>query len=161
SVVMRLLQPLKQMTNLWTTAATSSAAADRVFSILDETAETQLDRGTRTIDRLAESVAFDHVSFAYSADDPVLTDVSFVARKGEVIALVGPSGAGKSTLVDLIPRFYEPTSGRILFDGIDARDITLVSLRSLTGIVSQDTVLFNDSVKNNIAYGAEGKYSDD
>jgi subfamily B ATP-binding cassette protein MsbA len=161
SVVMRLLQPLKQLTQLWATATTSSAAADRVFSILDETPETVLDRGTRAVDGLRDSVVFDHVSFAYSADDPVLTDVSFHARKGDVVALVGPSGAGKSTLVDLIPRFYSPTAGRILFDGIDASEITLRSLRSLTGIVSQDTVLFNDTVKNNIAYGAEGAYSDD
>jgi subfamily B ATP-binding cassette protein MsbA len=161
SVVMRLLQPLKQLTQLWATATTSSAAADRVFSILDETPETVLDRGTRTVDGLRDSVVFDHVSFAYSADDPVLTDVSFTARKGDVVALVGPSGAGKSTLVDLIPRFYSPTAGRILLDGIDASEITLRSLRSLTGIVSQDTVLFNDTVKNNIAYGAEGAYSDD
>jgi subfamily B ATP-binding cassette protein MsbA len=77
-----------------------------------------------------------------------------------VVALVGHSGAGKSTLVDLIPRFYEPTAGRIVFDGVDARQIALPSLRALTGIVSQDTVLFNDSVRNNIAYGAEGRYSD-
>ncbi|HXB25973.1 MAG TPA: ABC transporter ATP-binding protein [Gemmatimonadaceae bacterium] len=161
SVVMRLLQPLKQLTQLWATATTSSAAADRVFSILDETPETVLDRGTRTVDGLRDSVVFDHVSFAYSADDPVLTDVSFTARKGDVVALVGPSGAGKSTLVDLIPRFYQPTSGRILVDGVDSLDISLRSLRALTGIVSQDTVLFNDTVKNNIAYGAEGAYSDD
>jgi subfamily B ATP-binding cassette protein MsbA len=161
AVVMRLLQPLKQLTQLWTTAATSAAAADRVFSILDETSETAVDHGTRTPDGLHESVVFEHVSFGYATDDPVLTDVSFAARKGDVIALVGPSGAGKSTLVDLIPRFYEPTAGRILFDGVDARDIALRSLRSLTGIVSQDTVLFNDTVKNNIAYGAEGAYSDD
>jgi subfamily B ATP-binding cassette protein MsbA len=161
SVVMRLLQPLKQLTQLWATATTSSAAADRVFSILDETAEPALDRGTRTADGLRESVVFDHVSFAYSADDPVLTDVSFAARRGDVVALVGPSGAGKSTMVDLIPRFYQPTAGRILFDGVDAQDIALRSLRSLTGIVSQDTVLFNDTVRNNIAYGAEGAYSDD
>jgi subfamily B ATP-binding cassette protein MsbA len=76
-----------------------------------------------------------------------------------VVALVGASGAGKSTLVDLIPRFYEPTSGRITLDGVDTRDITLSSLRSLTGIVSQDTVLFNDTVRSNIAYGAGGRYS--
>ena len=161
SVVMRLLQPLKQLTQLWTTAATSAAAADRVFSILDETSETAIDHGTRTPDGLHEAVVFEHVSFGYATDDPVLTDVSFTARKGDVVALVGHSGAGKSTLVDLIPRFYEPTSGRILFDGVDAREIALRSLRALTGIVSQDTVLFNDTVKNNIAYGAEGAYRDD
>jgi subfamily B ATP-binding cassette protein MsbA len=90
----------------------------------------------------------------------VLQDVSFVARRGEVIALVGASGAGKSTLVDLIPRFYEPTEGSIKLDGIDTREIRLASLRGLTGIVSQDTVLFNDTVRNNIAYGAAERFTD-
>jgi len=103
---------------------------------------------------------FDGVSFAYETE-PVLADIDLTARKGEVVALVGPSGAGKSTLVDLIPRFYEPTAGRILVDGIDTREIALPSLRSLTGIVSQDTVLFNDTVRNNIAYGAAERFTDE
>jgi len=90
----------------------------------------------------------------------VLCQVSLRAQRGDVIALVGSSGAGKTTLVDLIPRFYEPTSGRILLDGIDTREVTLPSLRGLIGIVSQDTVLFHDTVRNNIAYGAPGKYTD-
>jgi subfamily B ATP-binding cassette protein MsbA len=86
--------------------------------------------------------------------------VSFTARRGEVIALVGASGAGKSTLVDLIPRFYQPSDGVIRLDGIDIADIRLASLRGLTGIVSQDTVLFNDTVRNNIAYGAAERFTD-
>jgi subfamily B ATP-binding cassette protein MsbA len=89
----------------------------------------------------------------------VLSNIDLVARKGEVIALVGPSGSGKSTLVDLIPRFYEPKHGRITIDGVDTREIKLPVLRGLTGIVSQETVLFHDSVRNNIAYGAPGKYT--
>jgi subfamily B ATP-binding cassette protein MsbA len=100
------------------------------------------------------------VTFGYDTQ-PVLDDVSFTARRGDVIAIVGASGAGKTTLVDLIPRFYEPTRGRILLDGIDTREITLPSLRSLTGIVSQDTVVFNDTVRNNLAYGAAASYSDE
>jgi subfamily B ATP-binding cassette protein MsbA len=91
----------------------------------------------------------------------VLRDVSFEARRGEIVALVGASGAGKSTLVDLIPRFYEPTSGVIRLDGVDTREIQLASLRGLTGIVSQDTVLFNDTVRSNIAYGASERFSDE
>jgi subfamily B ATP-binding cassette protein MsbA len=91
----------------------------------------------------------------------VLQDIDFTAQKGDVIALVGPSGAGKSTLVDLIPRFYAPTSGRILIDGVDHRQLSLSSLRALTGVVSQDTVLFNDTVRNNIAYGAAERFSDE
>ena len=104
-------------------------------------------------------LAFEHVSFS-DGEDLVLRTVSFVARRGEVVALVGASGAGKSTLVDLIPRFYEPTSGVIRLDGVDTREISLASLRGLTGIVSQDTVLFNDTVRNNIAYGAPERFTD-
>ena len=103
-------------------------------------------------------MAFEGVSFSYG-DETVLTDVSFSAGRGEVIALVGASGAGKSTLVDLIPRFIEPTAGRVLVDGVDTREIRLPSLRALTGIVSQDTVLFNDSVRANIAYGSSARYT--
>jgi subfamily B ATP-binding cassette protein MsbA len=159
TVVLRLLQPLKQLSQIPTTAQASLAAAERLFEILDAPTEMQLDRGTRTVSDFRKAVVFDGVGFAYEAH-PVLRDVSFAAHKGEVIALVGPSGAGKSTLVDLIPRFYEPTAGRILLDGVDTREIALASLRALTGIVSQDTVLFNDTVRNNIAYGAADRYSD-
>jgi len=157
-LVMRLLQPLKQMSQAPTTAQQSLAAAERLFDVLDHPTEAQADRGTRTVDGLYEAVVFEEVGFAYG-DAAVLTDITFTARRGEVIALVGASGAGKSTLVDLIPRFIEPTRGRMLVDGVDAREIQLASLRSLTGVVSQDTVLFNDTVRANIAYGAEEKYS--
>ena len=157
-LVMRLLQPIKQLSQAPTTAQQSLAAAERLFEVLDQPAETQTDRGTREVHELRDGVAFDQVSFAYG-DDPVLTDVSLTARRGEIVALVGASGAGKSTLVDLIPRFIEPTRGRVLVDGTDAREIRLASLRALTGIVSQDTVLFNDTVLANIAYGAEDRYT--
>src|ERR1019366_5111116 len=92
-------------------------------------------------------------------DEKVLTDITFSARRGDVIALVGASGSGKSTLVDLIPRFIEPTEGLVTIDGVDTRNITFASLRALTGIVSQDTVLFNDTVRANIAYGSTDRYS--
>ena len=160
-LVMRMLQPLKQLSQVPTTAQQSLAAAERLFETLDTPTETARDRGTRAIEAFRSDVTFEGVSFAYEEGaPPVLADVSFTARRGEVVALVGPSGAGKSTLVDLIPRFYEPTGGRILVDGVDTRDITLPSLRALTGIVSQDTVLFNDTVRNNIAYGRPGTYGD-
>lgn len=157
-LVMRLLQPLKQLSQAPTIAQQSLAAAERLFDVLDQPTELQADRGTRDVHTLERELVFDAVGFAYG-DDPVLRDVSFTARKGEVIALVGASGAGKSTLVDLIPRFIEPTAGRILLDGVDTREIKLPALRTLTGIVSQDTVLFNDSVRANIAYGAGEKYT--
>jgi subfamily B ATP-binding cassette protein MsbA len=158
-MVMRLLPPLKQLSQAPTTAQQSFASAERLFEVLDLPTEDQTDKGTRTVSGLRESLAFENVSFSYG-EDPVLRDVSFVARQGEVVALVGASGAGKSTLVDLIPRFYEPTGGAIFLDGVDTREISLASLRGLTGIVSQDTVLFNDTVRNNIAYGASDRFTD-
>jgi subfamily B ATP-binding cassette protein MsbA len=158
-LVMRMLQPLKQLSQVPTTAQQSFAAAERIFEVLDSPTEQSLDSGKLTTAHFTRALEFERVSFAYETE-PVLADVSLVATKGDVIALVGASGAGKSTLVDLIPRFYEPTGGRILLDGIDTCEIALPALRSLIGIVSQDTVLFNDTVRHNLAYGAAGKYSD-
>ena len=158
-LVMRLLPPLKQLSQAPTTAQQSFASAERLFEVLDLPTENQLDHATREVTALRESLSFEHVSFSYG-EELVLRDVSFVALRGEVVALVGASGAGKSTLVDLIPRFYEPTDGAIFLDGVDTRDISLASLRGLTGIVSQDTVLFNDTVRNNIAYGASARFTD-
>lgn len=160
-IMAKLLQPLKQVTQLPTVAQASLASAERIFDILDEPTEIARDSGTRSAPADFDSLSFEHVGFAYAPDsDTVLSDVSFTARRGEVVALVGASGAGKSTLVDLIPRFVQPTSGRILLGGIDTSSITLPALRALTGIVSQDTVLFNDTVRRNIAYGTEGRYTD-
>lgn len=165
--VLRLLQPLKQITAVPATAQSSLAAAERLFEILDTPAEHERDTGTQTVTAFERELVFDHVSFVYDAapgdgspQSPVLRDITLRARCGDVIALVGASGAGKSTLVDLIPRLYEPTEGRILLDGVDTRTITLPSLRALIGVVSQDTVLFHDTVRNNIAYGAAERYSD-
>ncbi len=157
-VVLRMLQPLKQISQVPATAQSSMASAERLFEVLDETTEASADRGTKAVVALADGVRFENVSFTYG-DETVLRDVSFDAPRGEIVALVGASGAGKSTLVDLVPRFNAPTSGRILLDGIDLQDVTLTSLRKLTGIVSQDTVLFNDTVRANIAFGAPGVYT--
>ncbi len=158
TLVLRLLQPLKQLSQMRTTAQSSLASAERLFEILDSPAEFQRDRGTREKAVFDRELRFENVNFSYG-DALVLTGVDLTARKGEVIALVGPSGSGKSTLVDLIPRFYEPAGGRITIDGVDTREIKLPALRALTGIVSQETVLFHDSVRNNIAYGAAEKYT--
>jgi subfamily B ATP-binding cassette protein MsbA len=158
TLVLRLLQPLKQLSQMRTTAQSSLASAERLFQILDSPAEFQRDAGTRERAAFERDLRFENVTFSYG-DAPVLVGINLTARKGQVVALVGPSGSGKSTLVDLIPRFYEPGTGRILLDGIDTREIKLPALRTLTGIVSQETVLFHDTVRNNIAYGAPGKYS--
>ncbi|MCX5760496.1 MAG: ABC transporter ATP-binding protein [Gemmatimonadetes bacterium] len=158
-ILMSLLPPLKQLSQMPAVATQSLAAAERLFEILDTPTEQAADSGTRQVTAFNFDLTFDGVAFTYG-DDPVLTDVSFVAKRGDVVALVGASGAGKSTLVDLIPRFIEPTAGRIALDGVDTREITLASLRALTGIVSQDTVLFNDTVRANIAYGATDRYTD-
>ena len=158
--VTRVLQPLKSLSQLPTSAQASLAAAERLFDVLDEPTETALDRGLVQATSFNGAIEFQNVGFGYDVT-PVLQDVDFTARRGDVIALVGPSGAGKSTLVDLIPRFIEPTHGRIMLDGRDTRELSLASLRALTGIVSQDTVLFNDTVRNNIAYAAGQRYSDD
>ncbi|HEX5577388.1 MAG TPA: ABC transporter ATP-binding protein, partial [Gemmatimonadaceae bacterium] len=157
---LRMLQPIKQLSQLPTNAQSSLAAAERLFEVLDAPSESQTDTGKLTTASFDREIRFENVSFAYESA-LVLDEVSFTAQKGDVVALVGASGAGKSTLVDLIPRFYPVKSGRITIDGVDTRDLTLPALRSLTGIVSQDTVLFNDTVRNNIAYGSERTYTDE
>ncbi|MBL8980573.1 MAG: ATP-binding cassette domain-containing protein [Gemmatimonadetes bacterium] len=156
-IVMRMLQPLKQLSQVQAMAQQSLAAAARIFEVTDHPLEK--DTGRTQVTAFRGEIVFDAVNFAYD-DAPVLRDISFTARRGDLVALVGPSGAGKSTLVDLIPRFYEVGSGRILLDGVDTRELTLRSLRALTGIVSQDTVLFNDTVRNNIAYASPGRFTD-
>jgi len=159
--VMRLLQPLKQLSQIPAVAQNAFAASERLFDVIDRPTEKALDRGTRVVRDFEDALVFEDVSFSYEGGQrPVLSDISFTADKGDVIAIVGASGAGKTTLVDLIPRFYEPTAGRIVLDGVDTREITLESLRALTGIVSQETVIFNDTVRSNIAYGRSGQYTE-
>ncbi|MBU6366916.1 MAG: ABC transporter ATP-binding protein/permease [Gemmatimonadetes bacterium] len=155
--VMRILQPLKQLSQAPAAAQQSLASAERIFEVLDVPTEVVTDRGTRAVAPFHEALAFEAVGFAYDGGRdggvPALDGISFTARRGEVIALVGPSGAGKSTLVDLLPRFLDPTAGRITLDGVDLREFRLDAVRALTGIVSQDTVLFNDTVRANVAFG--------
>jgi subfamily B ATP-binding cassette protein MsbA len=129
------------------------AAADRVFTVLD-TAPDIADRpGAVALDGFRDRVRYEAVRFAYDGENPVLDGLDFELRHGEVVALVGSSGAGKSTAMDLLPRFYDPSAGRVTIDGRDLRDVTLVSLRAQLGIVTQETFLFHDTVRANIAYG--------
>ena len=131
----------------------SLAAADRVFSILDEQPEIQNKEDAKDIEVKAGRVEARHVSFSYEMGNPVLTDLNFVAEPGQTIALVGPSGSGKTTIANLLPRFYDVTGGGIYIDGMDIRESTISSLREHIGLVPQDTLLFNTTIKENILYG--------
>jgi subfamily B ATP-binding cassette protein MsbA len=131
-------------------------ASSEIFRFMDEDDEVREKPAAATFPPFRESVRFEDVGFSYEAEGEgreVLRSISLDVRPGEVVAIVGSSGAGKSTLVHLIPRFFDVTAGRLLIDGRDVRDVTLASLRAQVGIVTQETILFNDSVRNNIAYG--------
>jgi len=158
-VALRLMTPLKYISNFPTVAQNALAAGERVLQVLDEPPLELQAAGSETVPGFTTGIEFRAVSFAYEGGPKVVDGTNLTARKGEIVALVGPSGAGKSTLVDLIPRFYDPTEGAILLDGRDLRSFTLSSLRDLMGIVSQETVLFNDTVKANIAYGALDRFT--
>jgi len=134
------------------------AAADRVFELLDTRPDVVDRPAARTQAAIRDGIVFDHVTFRYQVE-PVLQDVTLTIRRGEVVALVGPSGSGKSTLADLLLRFYDVSEGAIRIDGVDIRDVTQASLRAQMALVTQHTFLFNDSVKNNIAYGSSEQQS--
>jgi len=156
-----LFQPLKNLTNVVNELQNGLASADRVFAIMDIDSDIKDRNNAAEIVDLKESLSFNQVSFSYGEkNDKVLNNINFKINKGEIIALVGPSGAGKSTLVDLIPRFYDTLDGSIKIDNKNIKELKISSLRSLMGIVTQETFLFDDSVKANIAYGLEN-ISDD
>jgi ATP-binding cassette, subfamily B, bacterial MsbA len=133
--------------------AVTLASAERVFDLLDQP-PSEVDKPGEGIARFERDIVFDRVSFRYGSGDPVLSDISFRLPRGKVVALVGPSGAGKSTAADLLPRFHDPTAGQILMDGVPLTQLTRRSVRALMGIVSQETVLLNDTVLANIGYGS-------
>jgi subfamily B ATP-binding cassette protein MsbA len=150
---LRLASPLKTIASFPAAMAVTLASAERVFEFLDQPS-TEVDRPGEQDARFEREIVFDRVSFRYGDGDLVLSEVSFRLSKGKVVALVGPSGAGKTTAADLLPRFYDPTGGQILMDGVPLTSLRRASLRGLMGVVSQDTVLINDSVRANIAYGS-------
>lgn len=151
-----LYPQLKNFNGLWAQLQQAMASAERCFEILDTPDPMADPKDAVEIKPLKKSIEFKMVSFEYVKGHPVLKEISFDIKKGEVIALVGPSGGGKSTLADLIPRFYQPTAGEILWDGKDISHIKLASLRAQVGIVTQETILFHDSILKNIAYGRPG-----
>jgi subfamily B ATP-binding cassette protein MsbA len=129
------------------------SAGRRLFAALDVEPEVRERPGAHALPRGEGAIGFDHVGFAYDGQGhPTLTDVTLEARRGETVALVGPSGGGKSTILNLIPRFYDPTAGRVLIDGQDVRGVTLKSLRSQIALVTQEPFLFDDTIRANIAY---------
>jgi len=147
-----MYDPIRKLNKVNLMLQQSLAAAHRVARVMAEVVTVDERPGARRIDSVQQGIGFHGVRFGYD-DTPVLKGIDLVIRRGEIVALVGPSGAGKSTLVNLLPRFFDPDEGSVRIDDIDLRDLKLDSLRSLIGIVTQETMLFNDTVRNNIAYG--------
>jgi subfamily B ATP-binding cassette protein MsbA len=150
---LKLYAPVKNVAKFPATAQPGLVAAERVFEFLDAPIEIEDAPDARTVTDFDEEIVFDSVTFAYPDGQTALREVSFNVPRGSVVALVGSSGAGKSTAVDLLSRFFDVTSGSIRIDGVDIRDLKVHDLRGLMGIVSQETVLFHDTVRANIAYG--------
>jgi len=161
TALLMLYQPIKSLSSVQNTAQEGLAAAVRVFALMDREPEIQEVPGAMVLPHLAKEISYSGVSFAYDGRENVLHDIDFSVRRGEVVALVGPSGAGKSTLLSLLPRFYDVTAGVIRIDGHDIRDVTLESLRRQIGVVTQQTILFNDTVRHNVAYGRLSASEDD
>jgi len=153
SYVLMLNGPVQRVGFLVNLAATAGASATRVFAIIDTPNEIVQTATPATLDSVQGQVTFEGVSFAYQNNRHVLRDINFSAEPGQMIALIGPTGAGKSTIINLIPRFYDPTAGRVLVDGTDIRQLALPDLRRLIGLVLQDSFLFSTTIAENIAYG--------
>lgn len=151
-----LYEPVKRLSGVNNTIQQGLAAASRIFEVLDTAPEITNKPGAKVLKSINKGIEFQDVSFRYE-EEMVLKNINLKIKVGEVVAFVGASGGGKTTLLNLLPRFYDVSSGRILIDGIDIRDYTVESLRSMIGIVTQQTILFNDTVKNNIAYGKMGE----
>ncbi|MCH6198155.1 ABC transporter ATP-binding protein/permease [Aquiflexum sp. LQ15W] len=151
----QVLNPAKEISRAASSIQRGLASADRIFKVVDTPSEIQNAENPVIIDTFKDAVQFHNVSFSYEKEK-VLDNISFTLQKGKTIALVGPSGGGKSTIADLVPRFYDPTEGKVTLDGVDLKTIEINSLIKQMGIVTQESILFNDSVFNNIAFGLEG-----
>ena len=154
--VQRFNQPIQQIAVLWTNIQNAIAGAERIFTILDEKPAVFNKPTAQKMPEIKGLVEFDQATHSYEDGVPVLKDVSFTAKPGQTVAIVGPTGAGKTTIINLIPRFYDVTSGSVKIDGIDVRDVTMQSLREQVGIVLQDTFLFSTTVMENVRFGRPG-----
>ena len=153
AIFSQVTRPAKDISNAFSGSQRGVASGERVLELIDTQSAIRDKPGAVVLSGFQERISVQNVSFAYNPETLVLRDVSFDLEKGKTIALVGSSGGGKSTIADLIPRFYDPTDGQILIDGVDLRDCTMASLRGQMGIVTQESILFNDTIFNNIAFG--------
>jgi ATP-binding cassette, subfamily B, multidrug efflux pump len=154
-------QPIVQLANIANVIQSTVASAERVFEVMDETEESKDREDSTVIEFPKGDVRFEHVRFGYKEDAILMEDLSIDVKEGQTIAIVGPTGAGKTTLVNLLMRFYEIQGGRITVDGVDIKNIRRGDLRTMFGMVLQDTWLFNGSIRDNIAYGREGATEED
>jgi subfamily B ATP-binding cassette protein MsbA len=152
AVFLSLIKPFKKLSQVNSIMQQAVAASARIYEILDTPVIIKEKPGAKELSAFKNNIVFENVWFSY-ADQDILKEINLEVKKGEMLAIVGPSGVGKTTLVDLIPRFYEPKKGRVIIDGMDIRDLTFKSLRQHIGMVTQETILFNDTIKANIAYG--------
>ena len=153
AIFSQITRPVRTFIDQFANINQGIAAGERIFSIIDTKPEIEDKPDARELKGLRDKIEFRHVHFSYDGTREVIDDISFEIRRGQTVALVGPSGGGKSTLSELLPRFYDPTSGEILIDGISLRDYTQDSVRAHMSVVAQDTVLFNDTIEGNIAMG--------
>ena len=156
AVFSQITRPVRSFIDQFANVNQGIAAGERIFEVLDSQPEIQDKPDAKVLDGLHDKIEFRDVHFSYDSTKEVINGISFDIKRGQTVALVGPSGGGKSTLSELIPRFYDPTSGDILIDGVSIKEYTQDSLRAHMSIVAQDTILFNDTIENNIAMGRQG-----
>jgi subfamily B ATP-binding cassette protein MsbA len=158
AIFSQILPPAKNLTTAWYNIQKGLASSERIYKILDAEIMVKEDVAPTSIDRFEKGIEFKNVSFAYRTNDEdanVLKNINLVIPKGKTIALVGQSGSGKTTLADMLPRYYDPKDGQILIDGVDVKKLRIRDLRRLMGVVTQESILFNETVFNNIAFGMD------
>jgi len=155
-------KPIKGLVQINANVQRGAAALDRIYAVLDTDTSILESPNALRVDKFADKIAFENIGFAYSDKDPAVVEgISFELKKGSVVALVGETGSGKTTLANLLARFYDPVSGRVTLDGVDLREIQIASLRRLVGVVTQETILFNDTIASNVAYGTDNATRDE